>query len=175
METIPLKMPDVVTARLRLVAITHEMLDAETVDARGLEPLLQARVPAEWPDENWEPHVFEFIRKQYAEHPETLGWHRYVVLPGDDPVLIGAAGAFRKSDEEAEFGYAILKPWQRNGFATEAARAVVEQVFALPGITSVIAHTFPHLVESIRVMEKCGLVPDGAGDEEGTMRYRLVR
>jgi ribosomal-protein-alanine N-acetyltransferase len=175
METIPLKIPDVMTARLRLVAITNEMLDAETVDARRLEPLLHARVPAEWPDENWEPHVFEFIRKQFVEHPETVGWHRYVILPGDEPVLIGAAGAFLKNEGEAELGYAILKPWQRRGFATESAWAVVEQVFALPHINSVIAHTFPHLPESIQVMEKCGLVPDGSGDEEGTVRYRLRR
>ena len=53
METIPVKIPDITTARLRLVAMTPEMLDADASDARRLERMLQARVPAEWPDENW--------------------------------------------------------------------------------------------------------------------------
>ncbi len=170
------------TARLRLVAITPEMLDEESIDPQRLAPLLQARVPAEWPDANWEPHVFDFIRRQCVEHPETRGWNRYVVLHGgnttlngDDAVLIGTVGAFPKSDHEAEFGYAILQPWQRRGYATEAARALLDHVFAPGRVSSVIAHTFPHLPESIRVMEKCGLLPDGAGDEDGTLRYRLRR
>ena len=170
-----MKIPDVLTDRLRLVAITPDMLDAESVDALRLQPLLHARVPAEWPDENWEPHVFEYIRKQYADHPETTGWMRYVVLPGDDPVLIGTVGAGPRNKHDIEFGYAILKPWQRRGYATEAAQAVLELVLALPSAGSIIAHTFPYLRESIRVMEKCGLVLDGAGDEEGTVRYRLPR
>ena len=166
---------DVLTTRLRLVAITPEMLDVESADARLLEPLLHARVPDEWPDENWEPHVFEYLRRQFAEHPETLGWARYVVLPGEDPVLIGTVGAGLSGEDAAEIGYAILKPWQRRGFATEAARALLELVFAQASVKSVLAHTFPHLRESIRVMEKCGLTPDGAGDESGTVRYRLRR
>jgi [ribosomal protein S5]-alanine N-acetyltransferase len=169
-----LKISDVMTARLRLVAITNEMMDAEAVNVQLLQPLLHARVPNEWPDENWEPHVFGFIRDQHAKYPHTRNWSRYVVLPGEDPVLIGTVGAFQKSEHEAEFGYGILKPWQRQGFATEAARALLTQVFALPHITSVIAHTFPHLPESIRVMEKCGLVADGSGEEDGTVRYRLL-
>jgi RimJ/RimL family protein N-acetyltransferase len=174
-ETIPLNIPDILTARLRLVAITADMLDAESAHALRLQPLLHARVPAEWPDDNWEPHVFDYIRKQYADHPETMGWMRYVVLPGDDPVLIGTVGAGPRKEHEVEFGYAILKPWQRRGFATEAARTLLNEVFANPTVESVIAHTYPHLQESIRVMEKCGLVADGAGDEEGTVRYRLRR
>jgi ribosomal-protein-alanine N-acetyltransferase len=170
-----LKIPDILTARLRLVAITNDMMDAETADVQRLLPLLHARVPNEWPDENWEPHVFDFIRDQHAKHPHTRNWSRYVVLPGEDAVLIGTVGAFQKSEDEAEFGYGILKPWQRLGYATEAAQALLGEVLEQPHITSVIAHTFPRLPESIRVMEKCGLVPDGAGEEEGTVRYRLRR
>lgn len=165
---------DILTARLRLITITPEMLDAESVLPQRLEPLLQLRVPAEWPDANWEPHVFTFIKHQYVEHPHTLGWHRYVALAGDDPVLIGAVGAFPMPDQVAEIGYAILEPWQGSGYATEAARAVIQQVIS-DGAQSVIAHTFPHMRNSIRVMEKCGLEYQSPGEETGTVRYRLIR
>ena len=39
---------------------------------------------------------------------------------------------------------------------------------------SVIAHTYPALRGSIRVMEKCGMTFDGEGEEAGTIRYRLA-
>lgn len=92
---------DILTARLRLITITPAMLDAESALPQSLAALLQLRVPAEWPDANWEPHVFTFIKQQYVEHPHTLGWHRYVALTGDDPVLIGAVGAFPMPDQVA--------------------------------------------------------------------------
>ena len=170
-----MKIPDITTARLRLVAMTPEMLEADAIDARRLEPMLGARVPAEWPDENWEAHVFEFLLRQMAEHPETAGWVRYVVLPGRDAVLIGTVCAYPRSEQEAEFGYAILKPWQRRGLATEAAGALVEEVFRLARVTDLVGHTFPQLAGSIRVMEGCGMVADGVGEEAGTVRYRLRR
>ena len=163
---------DIVTPRLRLVTITPELLDAETASYAQLSHALKARVPAEWPDSNWEPHVFEFFRKQFQEHPETLGWNRYVVLRSPRPALIGTVGAFPATPAEAETGYAILKPWQRNGYATEATRAMLH-LLCEQQVRSVIAHTFPHMQESIRVMEKCGMLPDGEGDE-GTVRYRLT-
>ena len=161
----------ILTERLRLIAITPEMLDYEAASPQNLAPLLHVRIPAEWPDANWEPHVFVLIKQQYVDFPHTLGWHRYVVLAGDDPVLIGAVGAFPKPGDVAEIGYAILKPWQGSGYATEAARAVIHQVFA-DGAHSVIAHTYPSLPESIRVMEKCGLHYESPGEEEGSLRYR---
>jgi len=40
-------------------------------------------------------------------------------------------------------------------------------------LSSVIAHSFPSLPASIRVMENCGMVFDGEGEESGTVRYRL--
>lgn len=163
---------NIITARLRLVTITPALLDAETANYTALGNALNARVPSEWPDSNWEPHVFDFFRKQFAEHPETLGWNRYVVLPLPEPVLIGTVGGFPVKPDEAETGYAILKPWQRNGYATEATRAML-QLFAEQGVRSVIAHTYPTMPESIGVMEKCGMQYDGADAEQGTIRYRI--
>lgn len=163
---------DIFTARLRLVTITPELLNAETESYTALALALGATVPPEWPDSNWEPHVFDFFRKQFVEHPETLGWNRYVVLPLPEPVLIGTVGAFPITPNETETGYAILKPWQRNGYAPEATRAVL-QLLSAQGVRSVIAHTYPTMQESIRVMEKCGMHFDGEGAEAGTIRYRI--
>ena len=97
------------------------------------------------------------------------------VPPDGRRTLIGTVGAFTKADRpsECEIGYGILAPYEGRGFATEAARALIEYVRADERIESVIAHTFPSLSGSMRVMEKCGMVFDGDGDEAGTIRYRL--
>jgi [ribosomal protein S5]-alanine N-acetyltransferase len=169
---------DVKTARLRLVAITPPMMAAEQLADGSLAKVLNARLTHEWPPEHWEPHVFEFILKQFEDKPATLGWHRYVLLPdarGRGRTLIGAVGGFPKPEGDVEIGYSTLPEFQRLGYATEAAGALVEWLMLREGVRSVSAQTFPRLPESIKVMERCGMTFVGDGDDEGTVRYRRMR
>jgi RimJ/RimL family protein N-acetyltransferase len=154
------------------------LLSEKNGDGR-LGELTQCVVPASWPHKDWEPHVFDFLLAQFAEHPEQLGWPRYVsfVPPGGRRTLIGTLGAGLTKvarPSECEIGWGILPPYEGRGFATEGARALIEYLRSDERIESVIAHTFPALAGSIRVMEKCGMVFDGDGEEAGTIRYRLV-
>ncbi len=169
---------DIVTSRLTLIAITPEMLLSEKNGDGRLGELIQCVVPANWPLKDWEPHVFDFLLAQFAEHSEQLGWARYVsfVPPGGRRILIGTLGAFTKAGRpaECEIGYSILAPYEGRGFATEGARALIDFLRGDEGLSSVIAHTFPWVPASIRVMEKCGMVFDGEGEEAGTIRYRLA-
>jgi [ribosomal protein S5]-alanine N-acetyltransferase len=167
--------PDLFTQRLRLVAIKPEMLEAEAGESTSLSTLIKAKVPKLWPPEHWERHVFDFIQQQYREAPYTLGWHRYVVLQADPVTLVGTLGAFPKTPTEAEVGYSILEPWRRMGLATEGLRGLIAEVLKNESVETIVAQTFPNLLPSIRVMEKCGFTLDGAGDEEGSVRYRLRR
>jgi len=169
---------DIVTPRLNLIAITPEMLLSEKNGDGRLGELIQCVIPANWPLADWEPHVFDFLLTQLAEHPEQLGWPRYVCLvsPEGQRMLIGTVGAFTKAaaPTECEIGYSILAPYEGRGFATEAAKALIDYLRGDERITTVIAHTFPSIPGSIRVMEKCGLISDGDGVEAGTVRYRLT-
>jgi RimJ/RimL family protein N-acetyltransferase len=169
---------DIVTSRLSLIAITPEMLLSEKNGDGRLGNLIQCVVPTNWPLKDWEPHVFDFLLAQLAEHPEQLGWPRYVsfVPPGGRRTLIGTLGAFTKAGRpsECEIGYSIAAPYEGQGFATEAARALIEYLRGDERLSSVIAHTYPWIPASVRVMEKCGMAFDGDGEEAGTVRYRLV-
>ncbi len=167
---------DLKTARLRLVAITPVMLKAEVAGDGSLARMLGAERTAEWPPEHWEPHVHQFIVKQYEEEPRTRGWHRYVVLPeGRRRVLIGAVGGFPKPEGDVEIGYSTVASFQRKGYATEAARALVKWLLTQKDVRSVSAQTYPSLPESIKVMERCGMTYVGPGEDEGTVRYRRLR
>lgn len=168
---------DVVTPRLSLIAITPEMVRSEQACDGRLGEFIQCAIPANWPPRDWEPHVLEFVLNQFAKHPEQVGWHRYVsfVPPDGRRALIGSLGAFSKADHpsECEVGYSILAPYEGRGFATEGVMGLIDYLRADELLESVIAHTFPSIPGSIRVMEKCGFVFDGDGEEAGTVRYRL--
>jgi RimJ/RimL family protein N-acetyltransferase len=165
--------------KLRLVSITPEMLTAEhSGDAAGLGSLLRAKLTAEWPPAEWEPHVYRIIQKQYDEWPASFGWHRYVVLEGGlgrARTLVGAIGGFPRAQGDVEIGYSTLPGFQRRGFATMSAQTLVGWLLTQEGVESVSAQTYPRVVESIKVMERCGMSCVGDGDDPGTVRYRRVR
>jgi RimJ/RimL family protein N-acetyltransferase len=165
--------------RLRLVAITPEMLLAEQeADAARLGSLLRARLTEEWPPVDWEPYLHKMIQKQYDELPTSFGWHRYVVLDGGlgrSRTLVGAIGGFPRAYGDVEIGYSTLPAFQRRGYATAAARALVDWLLTQEGVRSVSAQTYLYVPESIKVMQRCGMSYVGEGDEVGTVRYRKVR
>lgn len=163
---------DILTPRLRLAAITPDLLRLEN---SGLARHLDVEVPDLWPPEHWEPHVYDFIERQCLDTPHAIGWNRYVVLRSPLPVLVGTLGGFPRTSTETEVGYSILSPWQGQGVATEGLRAMINEIFRTTEVTSISAQTFPHLVGSVRVLEKCGFQQVGSGDDEGTIRYRLAR
>jgi len=160
------------TPRLELVAISPDLARLAPAE---LSALLHARIPESWPPEHWEPHVFEFIAEQFRTAPHTVGWNRYMILRGAEPVMVGALGGFPRSKDEAEVGYSILPEWQKQGLATEGLRALIGEIFEQPEVETISAQTFPSLPASIRVLEKCGFMPAGNGDDEGTIRFRLER
>lgn len=164
--------PDIWTERLRLVPITSQSL---RIGSAVLGEFLQAGVPASWPPEHWEPHVLDLLEQQYLAFPFTLAWNRYIVHHGESPTLIGTIGAFAKPQATAEIGYSVLKPWQRQGFATESLRGLLPVIFKWDSVQTILAHTYPELIASIRVLEKCGFHSAGAGEEEGTVRFELDR
>jgi ribosomal-protein-alanine N-acetyltransferase len=171
--------PDLRVGSLRMVAITPEMLLADRDrDHAKLSELLGARITSEWPPAEWEPHVYDFILKQYEDQPQTEGWHRYVILSdvlGKNRTLVGAMGAHPKPEGEVEIGYSTLPTFQRRGFATAGAKAFTKWLLQQEGVSAVCACTYPRLSESIKIMERCGMNYVGAGDEAGTVMYRRER
>ena len=178
----PLPIPifeDIATPRLDLVAVTPQSLLIQQKDSPTMRIELGrsigAKVPDEWPHENWEPHVFEYLLRLFAETPEAIGWCRYLVLRHETGrTLIGSFGSgLPKPDTgEAEIGYGILPAWQRQGFAPEAVVAMLPWLQSRRQIRAFVAQTFPHLRGSIRVLEKSGFRHVGDGFEEGTILFR---
>ena len=169
------------TPRLTLVAATLPMLRAELTRPDEFARLLGAEVAAPWPPPlNDEPSNRWMIRL-LEENQDAAGWGMWYFLlregPGGGPLAIGNGGYKGKpsADGTVEIGYSVVEAYQRKGLGTEGARALIDRAFRDPGVTRVIAETFPDLTPSIRVLEKNGFVRIEGGSEPGVIRFELRR
>jgi RimJ/RimL family protein N-acetyltransferase len=165
--------PSIVTPRLELVAMRPECLRLELGRDGRLGERLGCEVTGEWPPEVWEPHVWELLLGHFAERPEEIAWHRYVLLR-EPRVLVGTVNAFRwpERPDEAEIGYALVPEFWRRGLAGEAAEAMVAWIIGTGQVSRLCAHTFPEITASVRILERLEFVLEGPGVEERTVRYR---
>lgn len=123
------------------------------------------------------PAWIESLRAAGATDPWV---HGFAVIRCDGREVIGAAGYKGPPDEEGavEIGYGIVPGCQGQGFATEAAAALVECALADGRVRTVRAHTAPEENASTRVLAKCGFAWLGEviDPEDGPVwRWELAR
>jgi [ribosomal protein S5]-alanine N-acetyltransferase len=86
----------------------------------------------------------------------------WAVIERSSGDLIGDAGlAPIEGGPEIELGYTLGRRWWGRGYATEAARACLDEAFGPLGIERVVALIRPGNHASIRVAEKLGLRREG--------------
>ena len=173
-------MESIDTERLRLVAQTKESSKAAIEDRSLFAQLLTAAIPNEWPNDmmaDAEPYFADKL----TQDPAASGWWGWYILlkstSSDKDILIGSAGFLGRPSPEGALvlGYSILDDYQRNGYATEACKALIQWAFHHQAVQCIAAETFPTLPLSIRVLEKCGFTYAGPGSEEGTIRYECTK
>jgi [ribosomal protein S5]-alanine N-acetyltransferase len=173
-------MPVIRTERLVLIPATVALLEAELESPEKLSQFLDACVPAGWPPGEYDKPAIEFFRECLVVRPDAAGWYSwYVVLQpsqGGVATVIGAGGYFGPpSDGVVEIGYSVLSDFQRCGYATELVRGLTARAFSFPTVARIIAHTRVGNNASIKVLERCGFIYDGSGEEVETVRYSLNR
>ncbi|HEX6289282.1 MAG TPA: GNAT family N-acetyltransferase [Herpetosiphonaceae bacterium] len=147
------------TARLRLLPCSEEMARAAISQRAELENLVGAHVPAAWPTPDL-CDLLPFYADHLARDPAWLGWGVWLLLDDSARTLVGDAGFKGPPDAgTVEIGYGVLPAFQRRGYATEAARALVRWAFAQPQIEQIIAECLADNVPSIRVLQRLGMQP----------------
>ena len=102
-----------------------------------------------------------WLAKRVAEMAEGKSATFGVILLGTGE-LVGASGLHVDSEHCcAEMGFWIGVEWWRQGYATEAARAVVRYGFEALGLNRIHAHHMTKNPASGRVLEKAGLLREG--------------
>lgn len=107
--------------------------------------------------------MLDLMRAQPGKEEYTCDWK--ICLP--DGTVIGGAGFKGAPDNngDVEIGYGIDEAYRCHGYATEAVGAMTKWALTQPGVRRVLAQTEPGNTISQRVLQKCGFVPCGPGDE----------
>ena len=163
-----------------MIPATAELVRAALDGTGALGSGLRASVPPTWPPEYLDTAAFQFTLERLQEGPGQEGWWLYfVVLPGaaGGRALIGSAGykGPPSADGTVEVGYGIVSDHRRRGYATEAARGLIDHAFSLPAVRRVIAETLPDLIPSIGVLRRCGFRPAGDAAEGSVLRFEITR
>lgn len=147
------------TDRLKLRA--YEVGDWERVHIYGSDPDFSKY-------ELWGPNTLEDTHKFIADMTEqTKSSPRYkfdfAICLKENGLLIGGCGIRRETEASnvANLGWAINPEFQNKGFATEAARALIDFGFKNLNLTVVYATCDTRNISSFKVMEKLGMIMVG--------------
>jgi len=120
------------------------------------------------------------------EAGELLSFATVLRISGE---LVGAIGLrFIPRFERAELGYWIGRPYWKNGYCTEAGRAVLQYGFTVLKLNRIHASHFTRNPASGRVMQKMGMAHEGRARQHakkwdkfedlelyGTLREQWIR
>ena len=128
-----------------------------------------------------QPPTLETLRAQYerqalghsADGTET--WLNWILRTQTEDRAVGFVQAtLTNGDHDAEISWVVGRPWQRRGYATEAAAALVAWLDS-QGVTTVIANVHPDHAASQAVARHIGLLPtETMVDGERTWRRTLA-
>ena len=161
------------TERLELVHATTELVRAEKRSPAELADKLNARLAEKWPPPLNDEASRNCLEQRSLQPRHQAGWLAWYWIRQADRALIGVGGFKGGPDDQGvvELGYAILEPYQRCGFGTEAIAALVNWAFAQPEVSRVMAETLPELRASIRVLEKNAFVQVRESSNPGFIRF----
>ncbi|MFN3309971.1 MAG: GNAT family N-acetyltransferase, partial [Anaerolineales bacterium] len=142
-----------------------------------------ARMVSSIPHPYEEEMATEWIRGHESQLNSQTALH-YAIVRQADHLLIGAIGlAFDWQNRSAELGYWIGKPYWNQGYATEAAQAVLKFAFGELGLNRVEAQHITKNPASGKVMQKLGMTYEGTlrqaiylfGNFEDAALYSILR
>lgn len=114
----------------------------------------------------------EYIReKMYPQH-KKLGFSNNTLFLKKEKIPIGICGIyFREKENRYDLGYALLPQFEKNGFALEAAKAVMRKVIEEYEIVKLSAITTKDNEPSKKLLTKLGfrftelITPEGENQE----------
>ena len=131
--------------------------------------LLGLRLPVEWPQAD----LLDVLPIQAAAGSQDEAFGVWVMIERESETVIGDIGFTGPPGEDGsvEVGYSVIPDRRGRGYATEAARVIVDWALAQPRVRAVVANCSRENVPSIRVLERIGFV--STGETDGQFRWRL--
>lgn len=162
------------TVTLEPIALKHA--DAVQRLASNPDVVATTNLPEPYPD-NGATEWIEYVRPRHEAGEEFA----FAIL-NQDNTLVGVVGLVDVTDDDAELGFWIGKPFWGRGYATAAAREAVRFAFGTAGVEHVFARPLQRNDASQRVLEKLGFEARQVEthehpkwtDDDAVVRYTLA-
>ena len=160
------------TERLDIIPCSLQVAWAIVTDKSKVETILAARVSDDWPA----PDLLEFLpfyAQQLETDPSLLGWGVWLMIHATERVVIGDVGFKGKPDHEGtvEIGYSVIPAYRNQGYASEAAQALVNWAFIQRGVKRIVAECSNDNAASIHILEKLDM--KRLGTEGSVLKWEL--
>jgi RimJ/RimL family protein N-acetyltransferase len=144
----------------RLVLRRFRAPDAEALSAYRSDPEV-ARYQswnAPYPVDKARAAIASFA----AADPEEPGWFQWAIERTADRRLIGDIGVdLHENLMQAEIGFTLARPYQKQGYAAEAVRGMLDHLFGVRGLHKVSAEADARNLASARLLERVGFTREG--------------
>jgi [ribosomal protein S5]-alanine N-acetyltransferase len=156
-------MENIFTKRLYLVPFTLEIVKAAIIGDAELSKVLGVTVLPNWCEEEFIqnlPEIADILCKNPLQ--SEWGWGSLIIHKAEN-TLIGHVmnkiipDATNLPTGSVEIGYYITPSYRKQGYASEATKAIVDWVLGQPGMQSATAGCDPDNIASKRVLEKIGM------------------
>lgn len=115
-----------------------------------------------------EADAVRYLSEKLLPNYERFGFGFYRVTLKESGSAIGICGLVKRETlDDPDIGFSILERFCRNGYAYEAAAAVLAYGRTVLGLTKICGVTAPHNRASIHLLEKLGLKLQGKIDLPG--------
>ena len=163
-QTLPIE--KLITERLILIPFTMQICKNLINDDFSDLSKLGFKKGKSWPDND----VIETLPKiinNLSEVEAPTGFESWMIIKKDTLEIIGDAGfkGFNHQAQNVDIGYGIIKEERRNGFAEEAASALINWAFSTKMVKEITANCLHDNVSSIKLLQKLNFIKTKDDDE----------
>jgi len=157
------------TTRLELRPLPAAAAGALPEDRESAARLLGVTLSVEWPHGD----LVELLPPQAAASLDDEAFGVWVIIERESATVVGDIGFTGPpgADRTVEIGYSVVPDRRGRGYATEAARALVDWALSQPQVGVLVAGCDQENAPSIRILERIGFIR--TGDTNGQLRWRL--
>jgi [ribosomal protein S5]-alanine N-acetyltransferase len=168
------------TTRLELTSMSPSFISAILAgDRKRAEAVGAFKLPAGWPDER-DRRLLRRRRDQMRLDPDSQRWLVRAMVLAEDRSMVGHIGFHGPPETvgRAELGYSVMAERRREGYASEAATAMMDWAQRKHGIKRFFLAISPDNKPSLAMAAKLGFTQVGEQiDDEDGLEYvfELVR
>jgi ribosomal-protein-alanine N-acetyltransferase len=128
---------------------------------------LGTSIPRSWPDSDTRRRLMMRLA-QMRTNPEDMEWLLRAIVRRVDDELLGVINFHGAPDERgrAELGYTVFEPHRRQGYATEAALAMMRWAHDAHGVRTFVVSISPSNAPSLNMAARLGFVQVGSQIDE---------